>query len=240
MKGIVFYRGPSLLDGKPIIAVLTFGSSNEKTGPLAQTWIMREDQAPHSAVKSGEDSSVCGNCPLRPALQGGCYVITFQGPRAIWQSAKDKPVSKLSKLHVAYLNTFGLRLGSYGDPLAVPIESWLPLLKASAFHTGYTHQWQEPSIDSLSKEFWKGKVMASTSSLKEASLAISQGWKVFHISAEKPPILAVHCPADKLDGGKQTCFSCRKCDASKINVWIKPHGTWKGRIKGEDHATSKL
>jgi hypothetical protein len=72
-KGIVLYRGPSRLDGAPIVCVATgfrSPSDNPKTGPMVQTWIMREDVAPHTAQKTGEDSSVCGDCPLRPLLKG--------------------------------------------------------------------------------------------------------------------------------------------------------------------------
>ena len=73
-KGVVLYRGPSLLDGKPIVCIATglrSPSGNPKTGPMVQTWIMREDVAPHTAQKSGEDSSVCGDCALRPLLSRG-------------------------------------------------------------------------------------------------------------------------------------------------------------------------
>ena len=34
-----------------------------------------------------------------------------------------------------------IRLGSYGDPAAVPIEIWDNLCSVAANYTGYTHQW---------------------------------------------------------------------------------------------------
>lgn len=71
-NGAILYEGPSVLDGAPIVAVLTGlkdKSKNPKTGPMLQVWIMRSDIAPHLAQQSGQDDSVCGDCPLRPLLQ---------------------------------------------------------------------------------------------------------------------------------------------------------------------------
>ena len=66
-----FYRGPSMLDGKPIRAVatkITSDSVNEKTGPMIQVYIMPDDIKPSIAVKTGQDESVCGSCVHRPSL----------------------------------------------------------------------------------------------------------------------------------------------------------------------------
>jgi hypothetical protein len=49
VNGFIFYRGPSMLDGSPIIAVATGtarGSRNGKTGAEVQTWILRDDMSP--------------------------------------------------------------------------------------------------------------------------------------------------------------------------------------------------
>jgi hypothetical protein len=79
-RNFVIYRGPSRYDPKTQIrAVLVMHSLNVKTGDMAQIFILNEKTAPHVAVKTGEDFSVCGACPFRPALDGGCYVTTFQG-----------------------------------------------------------------------------------------------------------------------------------------------------------------
>ena len=71
-QGLVLWEGPSRLDGAPIVVIATGmrrGSSNEKTGPMVQTWIMRQDEAPHVAQRTGSDASVCGDCPLRPLMR---------------------------------------------------------------------------------------------------------------------------------------------------------------------------
>lgn len=70
-QGLVLWEGPSRLDGAPIVLIATGmrrGSSNEKTGPMVQTWILRQDVAPHVAQRTGADASVCGDCPLRPIM----------------------------------------------------------------------------------------------------------------------------------------------------------------------------
>jgi hypothetical protein len=68
------WRGPSLVDGSPVVLLLSglsSDSTNPKTGPMAQSWILRADMPPHVAVKTGADEAVCGKCPLRPALAMG-------------------------------------------------------------------------------------------------------------------------------------------------------------------------
>ena len=52
MKSFIFYRGPSMLDGAPIVAIAT-DSSNSKTGGMVQTWILRADIDPVTAARNG-------------------------------------------------------------------------------------------------------------------------------------------------------------------------------------------
>jgi hypothetical protein len=71
IRGLELWRGPSRLDGAPIVAIATGlaePSSNPKTGPMVQTWILRADSSPQEAQRTGADASVCGDCPLRPLL----------------------------------------------------------------------------------------------------------------------------------------------------------------------------
>ena len=63
-KSYVIYDGPSQIDGKPIVAIAQVGTGNRKTGKgMVQTWILRSDIDPISASRTGEDSSICGDCP---------------------------------------------------------------------------------------------------------------------------------------------------------------------------------
>ena len=86
------WEGPSAYDGKPIMAVVTKGSSNRKTGPLDTLWILPADTEPNEAVKTGEDAAICGDCPHRRehGELGDCYVLPFQAPLSIWRAVKRK------------------------------------------------------------------------------------------------------------------------------------------------------
>jgi hypothetical protein len=71
-NGAVVYTGPSELDGRRIVGIVTGTrrpSANPKTGPMLQLWIMRTHAAPHVAQRTGADASVCGDCKLRPFLE---------------------------------------------------------------------------------------------------------------------------------------------------------------------------
>ena len=53
MKHAIIYKGPSLLDGKPIVAIATYSNRNTKTGHVVQTYILRSDINPLEASKTG-------------------------------------------------------------------------------------------------------------------------------------------------------------------------------------------
>lgn len=61
-RGFVAYRGPSRLDGAPIVLIVTLASLNTKTGAMAQAWVLRSDISPQEAIGDGRDRSVCGDC----------------------------------------------------------------------------------------------------------------------------------------------------------------------------------
>src|SRR5947209_6081657 len=93
-RGVILYRGPSMLDGKPIVVVATGlkeASENVKTGAFVQTYILADNgQSPLLSAYDGSDASVCGDCPHRPQEQadgtrklGSCYVNLNQGPRSV-------------------------------------------------------------------------------------------------------------------------------------------------------------
>ncbi len=222
--GFVFYKGPSQLDGAPIVGILTVRSRNQKTGKMLQTWIMRSDIAPLNAITHGQDESICGDCPLRPSQNGVCYVAVFQAPRQIWQTYSEggyPPIADCEQIPYR-----GLRMGSYGDPAAIPFKVWKSLLERTPYHTGYTHQWR--SHDEL-----RGVCMASCDSKDEAIEAMSRGWKVFlvspkgrtarHVTAETRRLF-IECPAAEESSKGSTCERCRLCDGTRANIAIMVHG----------------
>ena len=65
MNSAIIYKGPSLLDGKPIVVIATYSTRNPKTGNALQTYILCEKIDPREASKTGADYSICGDCNLR-------------------------------------------------------------------------------------------------------------------------------------------------------------------------------
>ena len=76
VRGAVLYEGPSRIDKEPIIVIMTYTSSNEKTGDIPQVWLLPRDIHPHQARVEGHDTRVCGGCIF--AGNRGCYLNWFE------------------------------------------------------------------------------------------------------------------------------------------------------------------
>ena len=152
MKNGIIYNGPSLLDGKPIVAIATYSDRNTKTGKVLQTYIIRSDISPLDASKTGADFSICGDCkfrgtpttdPLRKqAVKRECYVNLGQGPTIVYKSYKRGVYPAAD--NVADRVDLGagrvVRLGTYGDPAAVPSWIWDQLIRRCESHLAYSQQ----------------------------------------------------------------------------------------------------
>lgn len=237
-KTDVVYRGPSMLDGKPIVGLVSYESSNIKTGPMAQLWILPARVEPHKAQKSGQDASVCGLCPQRPALGGGCYVVTFQGPLSVWRGAKGKRVNvklALANLEAAHAKAEGsravLRLGAYGDPAALPASLLDTLAWAvNGKVTGYTHQWRTFGPLTSQAVTLKQWCMASVESERDAFIAQKLGWRTFRVHGEGEALMHGEVTCLNTTRGLQ-CRDCGICDGASRskNVAIEVHGFRKGK-----------
>ncbi|NJL11298.1 MAG: hypothetical protein HC908_17255, partial [Calothrix sp. SM1_7_51] len=76
-NGYVVWSGASLIDGSPIVLILTgfvLPSSNRRTGRQIQSWILQQEFVPTEAAKKGLDSGTCGDCALKMTNLGTCYV----------------------------------------------------------------------------------------------------------------------------------------------------------------------
>ena len=235
-NGAILYRGPSLLDGKPIIVIATGlngKSANEKTGNMVQTWILREDISPNDAVKNGADSSICGNCKHRWFLGGSCYVTVWQAPRSIWEAFQRGIYAEASLQEIKAIGRKRkVRVGSYGDPAAVPVEVWQALTAEAEAWTGYTHQWVGGMADAL-----KPYVMASADSFQEGLDARANGWRTFRIRDLATAPLTDNefiCPASAEAGYKTDCAMCKACMGTsakaKANPVIIVHGARSKRF----------
>jgi hypothetical protein len=241
-NGYVIYRGPSLLDGAPIVVVAITASTNEKTGNMVQTYIMRDDVKPTDALKSGEDSSVCGDCKHRPINGGACYVRVFQGPLVVWKGIG------LGRYPVATPETVGklvagrmVRLGSYGDPMAVPAEVWEQLTAHAEGHTGYTHQWRNLAVSAEQSARVMRLTMASADNAEEAQAARLANVRYFRIRTADEAVTKGEfvCPASEEAGKKKLCATCGACNgtddkgAAKASPVIIVHGPTKSRFAAQ-------
>lgn len=228
----LLYKGPSMLDGKPIVAAITgieTLSTNRKTGPMAQLYIIREDISPVEAVKTGEDYSICGDCPLRAGEDRGraCYVNYGKGPATVFRYlSKAKPYVP----GIIKARQLGIRLGAYGDPAAIPFESVKLVTEDALYSTGYTHQWR--TCDQRLKQL----LMASCDTPQDRLDAKALGWSTFRVKHPMQEKMAKEyvCPASEEAGKKSMCFTCKKCSGDKAkDVVINVHGTYKKHFKVE-------
>ena len=229
----IVYNGPSMLDGKPIVAIVTTGSSNVKTGAMAQLWIMRSDIDPVTASRTGADEAVCGTCPHRgkpteldhgQAQQRACYVVLAQAPLGIYKAFRRGvyPMARTVDAIAAVGAGRMVRVGAYGDGAALPAWITSALIRDAAGHTAYSHQAGRPGA-----RFEPERYMASVESKQAAEDAWSRGWRTFRIVADAADIVRGHeieCPSDR--GVK--CADCGLCGGGQVkakSIAIVKHGS---------------
>jgi hypothetical protein len=244
-NGYVFYRGPSMLDGQPIVAIATgFNnrSENAKTGAMIQTWILRENLSPVDAIHTGLDASVCGDCKHRgtlvPSTEKGfqvkndgrtCYVTVFMAPNSVWKSYRRGiyPEIQIPYLTNGIFHNKNVRIGSYGDPAAVPVIVWKKILHKTAGNTGYTHHWKTAPLE------FKNFIMASVDNEEEYKEAHSLGYRTFRIRNDDDSLMdrEIVCPASAEKGHKTNCVSCKGCaglgSKAHVSFAIIEHGPIK-------------
>lgn len=233
LNGAIIYQGPSMLDGAPIVVIasgLSAKSKNGKTGDMVQTYILRSDIEPTTAIKTGADSSICGACPHRGTATGTategrtCYVNVGQGPLQIFRGFARGIYPTIDADKLAYVGAGrNVRLGTYGDPAAVPVHIWNTLVSKADGHTGYTHQWRNASA-------LRALCMASADSETDAREAHAMGWRTFRVAlpCDAPKIeTEVSCPASIEAGKKLSCAQCLACGGAngrKGSIVIQAHG----------------
>jgi hypothetical protein len=215
--GYVIYKGPSLLDGAPIVVIATTKSKNEKTANMVQTWILREDVNPLEASRSGADASVCGSCPLRGkanlkktfggADDGACYVMLKNAPLSVWNGYKRGiyPMARTIDAIAAIGAGRMVRTGSYGDGAAVPAWVTNALESEALGHTAYSHQANNPG-----SSFDPARYMVSVQSESEAREAWDKGWRTFRVVANASDAVIgqeIECPSAR----GVSCADCGLC-----------------------------
>jgi hypothetical protein len=227
--GFIIDRGLSPIDAKPYVAILTLKSANRKTGDMCQVFILREDVSPLEAIETGDDLTVCGNCPHRKKwdeiLQRyvrSCYVNVGQSVSSVWKAYKagkyenDLTVAQGKK----YLSTKKIRWGAYGDPAIINPVIFHAVNGAAAGHTAYTHQWRENWAS------WaRGSMMGSCDGMQDYLDASAAGWKTFSVVPSNIEYSGIQkCPAT-IQGSKTQCVTCSLCDGDKKDVYVQAHGS---------------
>jgi hypothetical protein len=245
-KSAIIYSGPSLIDGAPIVCVAIVTSGNVKTGNMIQTHILRADMDPLQASKTGADFAICGNCKhrgtattdsTRKQAQGRtCYVNLGQGPNQVFKAYSAGKYSQATPEQVQAIGRARMvRLGTYGDPAAVPSHVWDNLLKEAAGHTGYTHQHSTSYTKTNPADYQR--VMYSADTMAQAEAVHRQNVRTFRVIPIKDYTTQgqnallkneILCPASKEAGQRVTCDKCKLCSGSQIkakSVAIVAHGT---------------
>jgi len=211
-KNYEIWRGPSLIDGQPVVMLATTITDNDKitsTGLMPQTWYLRADVDPCVALKTGKDVSICGSCTLRPKSfapeSGMCYVSVQFAPNNIYRRWSRGLYPKNPS--PSDFNGLPLRLGAYGDPACVPFEVHDPLLEMCSFMLGYTSSW---AICDPRLRFY---CMASVKSPQEREWAKDMGWRTYRMRwpDDKVDVGEIVCPGSEEGGKRVSCDQCRIC-----------------------------
>lgn len=240
-KNAILYKGPSLIDGSPVVVIALKGSTNRKTGGMIQTYVLADNGlTPLQNSKAGTDRAICGDCKHRgkastaesghQALDRTCYVNLSHGPSAVWRAYKAGKYPRLTNSQLKdFAVGYTVRIGSYGDGAAIDPRIWSALLAGATGHTGYSHQ---HSID-----FGQYKTMMySADSEQEAAQAHQKGYRTFRViplktwqDQGKAALMQneINCPASKEAGQRVQCNECKLCGGSNQvgkNIAIVDHG----------------
>lgn len=235
-SGIILYEGRSALNGDPIVAIanrITAASTNEKTGALVQTFIIRSDTDPLTATYSGADAAICGDCKHRRTDKGTCYVNVGRSVSSVYGAYTRGRYARPNldydpRILPALFKGAKVRLGTYGDPTAIPFSIWRAVTLYAAAVNGYSHQWRNPAFQSF-----KNLCMASADTAAEQREAVALGWRTFRVRNATDPLLPyeITCPASAEAGKKTICEDCKACGGlsakAKVNIAIQPHGPTK-------------
>jgi hypothetical protein len=228
VTGYTVYEGKSALDGSDIVGIVTLHSENSKTGDMAQLWILSKWTDPVTAVSYGLDRGTCGDCPFRAGH--GCYVTVVNAPLGIWRAyhAGRYPVASPADVAGLIGSERGIRLGAYGDPMALPLAVCEALAGGAGFATGYTHSWR---LANGKTARWARLIMASTESAEGTRAALARGWRVFAVTDGKRESIVPglkQCPATSKSAPSPVhCIDCGQCNgaARGAGFWIGAHGS---------------
>lgn len=258
--GRIIYQGPSHLpgaNGEEIIAVITFGSNNSKTGNVWTIFffpssVLSLDTKGGGLLKhltSGADKGVCLGCIHGSQGDSDCYTypLMFKGNSRMIDSLQ-KRIAKGQNVYMRQdelcvliqEHTPMIRFGGYGDPVAMPLAYLQAIVAAASGKVlGYTHVWNRIPADD--RGYYQAFLMASVDTNMQGQFARAKGWRTFRVGQEDYTANTkeeFNCPASKemlaKIGKEITCQDCGQCkgNLSKAkSTYIKSHGAFSNRYK---------
>ena len=208
-------------------------SQNTGTGPMIQVHILYRHEMPGSAIYTGNDVHVCGDCSLRGVIVDGklvnrqCYVNLHKSVASVWQCYVNGgyPYLDESEYPEVFKNR-RVRIGTYGDGAFIQDAEIIPLITLHAKRwTGYTHQWRNrPDL--------RPYLMASVDNVLEYGRAKAEGWRTFRVKPlgdDSRMTGEIVCPKSDEAGNLTTCFECFLCDGirrddRRKDIVIQAHG----------------
>jgi len=223
-NGYILWRGLSAYNDDPIVVIATgcdSPSRNRKTGPMIQTYILRDGISPIRASRLGADDAVCGDCVRRHYLGGDCYVNIGHDPYQIYKAYQDGAYDEIElSRSIRQYRGRSIRLGAYGDPAVCPYSLWVHVT-SKLMHTGYTSQWRTIA------PYWSRLLMASCDGHADIVAAKLLGYRTYSTNSA----YGVICPAQCKDNAKQCieCMLCNGTDNGVTSINCRAHGPWSKR-----------
>lgn len=195
-------------------------SSNVKTGPMTQTFILNKK----GKVSNKTKGAGCKGCPVFE----GCYVRWEQAPLSVSKAKKAKRYKTMewNWNDLSLLARYPLRIGSAGDPTAVPAYEWEQMLPYVDSWTGYTHKWAVP--ENLSFRVF---AMASVHTVDDMKKANKLGFRTYRVGGGPITKDEVMCPHYTHNVQCAKCKLCSGASTKAKNIYAPAHGARKNKIK---------
>lgn len=234
MLGFVMHEGPSLIGKGDVAAIATLNSANEKTGNMVQVWIVPKEGGTLAAVQKGDNSAACGSCPLigtPEQTKDGvkirnrvCYVNLGRLDSTVlkaYNNGRYPPYNR--KLYERWLRGRDIRLGAYGDPVALPDSLIEYLASVGSGYTGYSHQLF--SIERERADRLAQLLMVSCHTPSQHNEALRRGWRPFTVIAngQHVPENAVECPFYTRGVQCDRCQLCQGASKKARPVFVRAH-----------------
>lgn len=209
---------------KSIVVIALDGSSNRKTGPGVQVWILDRTMHPSDSRRSGTDAKrQCRGCPL--SSYRGCYVIDMP-LISIWKKYQAGDYPKHGPGSQEFRDLFYgkyVRLGAYGNPSLIPLRTVKKIAGLARRITGYFHDWH---LMPAPRARAYGQFLMASTHPHDVKRAWRLGLRTFTTGAMAGEQHGIECLSDSHG---ITCSQCGLCDGNLRrrdlpNVWIRPHG----------------